>query len=148
MEIKYNLVDTIGKTKKANTYLQISDNFRNKNYLYDFSLLEKYVDDPQVSEVIDDIKKQCLSDTSIISAIAFIYKSKSQFSYYSGNLYFKPYVVISDGKNKRVYTIMQLVKIERLTFMDRNFVYDEYNSITEINDVIGTNYMIEHIDID
>lgn len=144
MITNYNLLDTIGKTQKSNSALQTGDNFRNKNYLYDFSLLEKHINDQQI---LTDIKNQCVKDISITNRFIFVFKDNAQFSYYSGNLFFKAFTVYSDSKNKRVYTIMQLVKIECLTFKERNSIYEEYKTITEINDQIGFDYEIQDIDI-
>ena len=71
----------------------------------------------------------------------------TDFNTYSGNLYFKPFPVYSDSKNKQLYIIFQLVKIEHLVFQQRKSLYDEYTIEQEINEQINNNDVIEDINI-
>jgi len=149
METKFNYLDTKGKTQKANNVQVSTGNSQYaKNYLFDFSLLEKYISD---STILQEIEKQCMSDCSVSNKMTFVSKQADIFTcfdYYSGNLYFKPYMVYSNSKNKRVYTIMQLVKIEYLTFNERHCIYDEFKATKEINDHIGVDNESEDVIIE
>jgi uncharacterized protein (DUF39 family) len=149
MEIKYNLLETINKTQKANK-LCISNNLNKyaKNMLFDFFLLEKHITD---NSILQEIKNQCFNSCNGVTDKFVYVHAKTDifesFDYYSGNLYFKPYTVYSNSKNKRVYTIMELVKIEYLTFQERSSLYREFNKTLEINDQIGFNNILEDIEI-
>jgi hypothetical protein len=150
MKNDYNLCDTIGKTLKANKQLKkvnpMHENSYNKNLLYDFTLLEKHNINP---ELLTDIKNQCMKYTTLINRYAFIlttndiYKS---FSHISGNVFFKANTVYSNSKNKRVYVIMQLVKIE-LYHKERNSLYNDFTTKNEYKDLIGYDYDIYDIEI-
>ena len=138
---KYQLLNTATATQKANNLDKISKQYSNKynkNFLFDFSLLEKHISN---SDVLTEIKNQCYKHCSgITSKFISVFKPCdifATFDYYSGNLFFKPYSVYSDSKNKRVYVIMQLVKIENLTFQTCNNIYDDFETIQIINDQTG-----------
>jgi hypothetical protein len=143
MNSEYILGNTIAETLKKNPQLvKINKEFQdkyNKNYLYDFSLLDEHVTD---SAALTDIKNQCMKYVSVSNKIAYIFKSSdvfTSFEYYLGNLYFQPTIVYSNSKNKRVYVIMKLIKIEHLVFEERTCIYDEYKVTTEINEQIAYN---------
>jgi hypothetical protein len=138
----YILSDSPTKTAKANK-LEKRD-----NYLFDFSLLDKTVSN---SEYLKDIKQQVMDHMNSI-AFHFVPVSKNSdvctdYDTYHGNLYFKPFPVYSDSKNKQCYVIFQLVKIEYLVFQQRKSIYDEYKTIQEINEQIDDNDEIEDISI-
>jgi len=145
MEAKFNYLDTKGKTQKANNLqANTSNNRYAKNYLFDFSLLEKHISD---SAILQEIENQCMSDCSVSNKMTFVSKQADIFTcfdYYSGNLYFKPYIVYSNSKNKQVYIIMKLVKIEYLTFTERHCIYNEFKTTKEINDHV----YIDNISVD
>ena len=138
----YILSDSPTKTAKANK-LEKRD-----NYLFDFSLLDKTVTN---SNYCKDIK-QYVMDHMNSMAFHFVPISKNSdictdYDTYHGNLYFKPFPVYSDSKNKQCYVIFQLVKIEYLVFQQRKSIYDEYTTVQEINEQIADNDMIEEINI-
>ena len=148
---KYQLLNTATATQKANNLDKISKQYSNKynkNFLFDFSLLEKHVSD---AETLEEIKNQCYKHCSgITSKFISVFKPCdifATFDYYSGNLFFKPYSVYSDSKNKRVYVIMQLVKIENLTFQTCNNIYDDFETIQIINDQTGFENSITDLNI-
>ena len=138
----YILSDSPTKTAKANK-LEKRD-----NYLFDFSLLDKTVTN---SNYLKEIKEQAMKNTfSITSQFVPVFKNSdiyTDFNTYSGNLYFKPFPVYSNTKNKQCYIIFQLVKIEHLVFQQRKSIYDEYKTIQEINEQIDDNDEIEDIRI-
>jgi len=145
----YTLLDTVGKTLKANKELfQIEKYYEDKyknNYLYDLSLL----DDKNIStEDMEDIKKECMKCLTMAFKEVFVW-SKSDiymsFNYFSGSLYFKPTTVYSNAKNKRVYVIMQLVKVD-IIFKNRNSLYNDYTVTNEIHETIA--YNMESIDLE
>ena len=138
----YILSDSPTKTAKANKLK------KRDNYLFDFSLLDKTVSN---FEYLKDIKQQVMDH---MNSIAFhfvpVFKNSdvcTDYDTYYGNLYFKPYPVYSDSKNKQCYIIFQLIKIEHLAFQQRESVYDEYTTVQEINEQIADNDMIEEINI-
>ncbi len=137
----YNLLNTAAATQKANNLDKISKQYSNKynkNMLFDFSLLEKHVSNV---ETLEEIKNQCFKYCSdITSKFTAVFKPCdifTSFDYYSGSLFFKPYSVYSDSKNKYIYVIMQLVKIENLTFQTRNNIYHDLETAQTINDQTG-----------
>jgi hypothetical protein len=144
----YILSDSPTKTAKANKFERPEQRKGNQNYLFDFALLNKTVSN---SEYLKDIKHQVMD---YMNSIAFhfvpVFKNSNvctDYDTYYGNLYFKPYPVYSDSKNKQLYIIFQLIKIEHLAFQQRNSVYDEYTTVQEINEQIADNDMIEEINI-
>jgi len=137
----YQLLSTLSATQKANSLDQIPKQYSNKynkNMLFDFSLLEKHILN---TETLAEIKNQCYKYCNdITSKFVSVFKPCdvfTSFNYYNGNLFFKPFAVYSDSKNKRVYVIMQLVKIENLFFETRNNIYDDYTVMQTINDQIS-----------
>ncbi|NLE05246.1 MAG: hypothetical protein GX638_10680 [Crenarchaeota archaeon] len=148
---EYNFLETKGKTQKVNNLQAMPDVYStkyNKNFLFDFSLLGKHITD---KKLLEEIKNICFKNCSgITSRYIPIFKDCDIFrcfDYYTGNLYFKPYSIYSNEKNKRVYVIMRLVKIENLRIMERHYIYDEFKIEQEINDQIGYDAEIEDINI-
>jgi hypothetical protein len=144
----YILSDSPTKTAKANKFERPEQRKGNQNYLFDFSLLDKTIFN---SNYLKEIKHQVMD---YMNSIAFhfvpVFKNSNvctDSNTYSGNLYFKPYPVYSDSKNKQCYIIFQLVKIEHLAFQQRKSIYDEYTTVKEINEQIADNDMIEEINI-
>jgi hypothetical protein len=146
----YVLMDTIGKTLKANKQLVKIDphyeNSYNKNLLYDFTLLDKCNIDPELLTVV---KNQCMKNTDMINRYAFImttndiYKS---FSHIGGNVFFKAHTVYSNSKNKRVCVIMQLVKIE-LYHNERKSLYNDFVIANKYDESIAYDYNIYDYEI-
>ena len=146
----YVFMDTIGKTLKANKQLvKINLPYTskyNKNLLFDFTLLDKYNIDP---EVLETIKKQCMKNVDIVNRLAFIMTSNdiyNTFDYVGGNAFFKAHTVYSNSKNKRVYVIMQLVKIE-LYHYSRGSLYNDFEVINEYKEASGHDYNIYDYEI-
>ena len=144
----YVLYDSLTKTAQANKFERPEQGKGNQRYLFDFALLDKTVSN---SEYLKDIKQQVMDH---MNSIAFhfvpVFKNSDvckDYDTYYGNLYFKPFPVYSDTKNKQVYIIFQLVKIEHLAFQQRESVYDEYTTVQEINEQIDNNDVIEDINI-
>jgi hypothetical protein len=144
----YILYDSPTKTAKANKLERSEQGKGNQRYLFDFSLLDKTIAN---FDYLKDIKEQAMKNTfSITSQFVPVFKNSdifTDFNTYSGNLYFKPYPVYSDSKNKQCYIIFQLVKIEHLAFQQRKSIYDEYTTVKEINEQIDDNNQIEDINI-
>jgi hypothetical protein len=108
MKKYYSLCDTAGQTQKANNHLVKADKkpYSKVNYLYDFSLLDEHIKD---AAILEEIKMQCMKNTSISCHECFIYPETdiyTSFQYYNGMIYFKPYKVYSNSKNKYQYIIM------------------------------------------
>ena len=144
----YVLYDSLTKTAQANHLERPEQGKGNPHYLFDFALLDKTIFN---SNYLKEIKEQAMKNTfSITSQFVPVFKNSdiyTDFNTYSGNLYFKPFPVYSDSKNKQLYIIFQLVKIEHLAFQKRNSIYDEYTTIQEINEQIDNNDQIEDINI-
>ena len=134
----YILSDSPAKTAKTNKFERPEQGKGNQRYLFDFSLLNKTVSN---SEYLKDIKQQVMDH---MNSVAFhfvpVFKNSDvciDYDTYYGNLYFKPYPVYSDSKNKQLYIIFQLVKIEHLAFQKRNSIYEEYTTIQEFKNRIA-----------
>ena len=144
----YVLSDSPTKTAQANKFERLEQGKGNPHYLFDFSLLDKTIFN---SNYLKEIKEQAMKNTfSITSQFVPVFKNSdiyTDFNTYSGNLYFKPFPVYSNTKNKQCYIIFQLVKIEHLVFQQRKSIYDEYKTIQEINEQIDDNDEIEDISI-
>ena len=146
----YILMDTIGKTLKANSQLVKIDpiyvNQYNKNLLFDFTLLDKCNINP---DLLTEVKNQCMKSIDLVNRYSFIlttndiYKS---FSHIGGNVFFKAHTVYSNSKNKRVYVIMQLVKIE-LYQNERHSLYNDFTITNKYNELIGYDYNIYDYEI-
>lgn len=149
--MRYNLESTVMQTQKANPILEIMPaQYQSKykeNYLFDFTLLEKHVTNPIL---LEKIKDQCFKSADVVWKYQYVCTQQdiySCFDYFTGNVYFQPHTVYSKSKNKKVYTIMQLVKIEWLTFKSRNSLYENFNVIQEVNDHIASNNEILEFEI-
>lgn len=144
----YILYDSPTKTARANKFERPEQGKGNRRYLFDFSLLNKTVTN---SDTCKDIKNQVINHLNSITTHFFpVFKNSDvcmDFNTYFGNLYFKPFPVYSDSRNKQCYIIFQLVKIEHLAFQQRNSIYDEYTTVQEFNEQIADNDMIEEINI-
>lgn len=146
----YIFKDTIGKTLKANKQLVKIDlsyiNKYKKNLLFDFTILDKY---NLKAEVLETIKKQSMKYVDIVNRFAFIMTSNdiyNTFDYIGGNVFFKAHTVYSNSKNKRVYVIMQLVKIE-LYHYSRESLYNNFEVVNEYKEAIGYDYNIYDYEI-
>lgn len=151
MSNTYIFENTKGKAQKANNLARVPERFirqYNKDLLFDFLLLHKHISNAEITE---SIEQQCFQYcTGISSRYIPVFKSCdifTSFEYYTGNLYFKPYTVYSNSKNKRVYTIMRLAKIENLTFQERESVYSDYEVVKTIDEQVVFNNITEDIEI-
>jgi protoporphyrinogen oxidase len=99
----------------------------NTRYLYDFTLLTENIKD---INILQKIQSDCMKSTSVAFREYFITLQIDNFTCYTGQIYFKPYTVYSNSKNKRVYNIMQAVYLEFYK-QDRDSIYDKFYTVTE-----------------
>jgi hypothetical protein len=134
MKKDYILLDTIGKTQKANNNLIISEEYNSlqgkTKYLYDFSLLKKHITD---IDILQRIQSDCMKHTSVAFKEQFITIAEDNFTWYTATVYFRPYTVYSNSKNKRVYNIMQAVYLD-YTKQYRTCIYDNFTIVESIHD--------------
>jgi hypothetical protein len=151
MKKEYILRDTIGNIQKANKHLIKPDKqlYYNSshNYLYDFLLLEEHIKD---IAILEEIKMQCMKNTSIINHETYISSQDDiymSFQCYNGMIYFKPYKVYSESKNKYICIIMDCVYIE-YSYAERSRLYNEFTVIEKISEHTHTDHAIEEYTID
>ena len=110
---KYNILNmenTFTKMKKAYPNLKTDEKFgsNNKNYLYDFSELEKNI--PQ--NIIDEIEKQAIQQTSILNCLAITdVKDTENGKHYYIYLDFDP-LKANKENGKNIYSIMNIHAIK------------------------------------
>ena len=150
MKHNYILLDTVGKTLKANKQLvkidKAYENSLNKNHLYDFTLLEQFNIE---TKILDSLKLDSMKYSHKINRFTLIMSTDNynkSFEHIIGNVWFKAITVYSDTKQKYIYTIMQLVKCE-LYHKNRESLYDELEIINKYEDQIGYENSIEHEEI-
>ncbi|HHT96652.1 MAG TPA: hypothetical protein GXZ90_02000 [Clostridiales bacterium] len=143
MNNDYILLDTMGKTLKANKQLiKAENNLKrklNKSLLYDFTLLNQFNFD---NELLEKLKLDSMKYISILNRYTYTTTTNNlydEFDYINGNIYFKAIRIYSNKKNKYVYTIMQLVKCE-LYHASRKTVYNEFKTIKEYKAQTGNDY--------
>lgn len=147
----YKLYTTLTKTRDENSLEQLPKEFQrkyNKTFLFDFSLLNDLLISDEIKK---EIKLQSLKFVNFVNKFEYITKPCdifTSFDYYSGIVYFKPFSVYSNSKNKREYAIFKLVKIENFRVLERNSIYDEFNTVEEYNYKIASENHTEYIEID
>jgi hypothetical protein len=143
MKPSYTLKTTIGQTLKANASLETAN--KNKQYLYDFSILYKAdIDESKKQE----IKAQIIKYSDIVWRDHTLFSQSdiyTSFQWYSGECYVKAYPCYTeDGRRK--YVIMRLVKLD-IVFQERKSIYDDFETISEVHERCDTDYAIEELNI-